>query len=96
MDLVLSWNIAITVNISIHAHSKRLNDVILGNSVPVTDFSTDSLRWLNNAQALEDSANFMANVKFPGIDEDLTAPNTPWIYYGVRRGVHYSELLPSQ
>jgi len=26
----------------------------------------------------------MANVKFPGIDEDLTAPNTPWIYYGVR------------
>lgn len=26
----------------------------------------------------------MANVKFPGIEEDLTAPNTPWIYYGVR------------
>jgi hypothetical protein len=26
----------------------------------------------------------MANVKFNGIDEDLTAPNTPWIYYGVR------------
>lgn len=25
----------------------------------------------------------MANVKFAGIDEDLTAPNTPWIYYGV-------------
>ena len=41
-------------------------------------------RWLNNEQALEDSANFMRNVKFDGIDEDLTAPNTPWIYYGVR------------
>jgi hypothetical protein len=41
-------------------------------------------RWLNNEQALEDSANFMRNVKFKGIDEDLTAPNTPWIYYGVR------------
>jgi hypothetical protein len=40
-------------------------------------------RWLNNEQALEDSANFMRNVKFSGIDEDLTAPNTPWIYYGV-------------
>ena len=40
--------------------------------------------WLNNAQAAADSANFMANVKFNGIDEDLTAPNTPWIYYGVR------------
>ncbi|KAI9510982.1 peptidase S28 [Russula earlei] len=39
-------------------------------------------RWLNNEQALEDSANFMRNVKFQGIDEDLTAPNTPWIYYG--------------
>ena len=25
----------------------------------------------------------MANVQFEGIDEDLTAPNTPWIYYGV-------------
>jgi hypothetical protein len=41
-------------------------------------------RWLNNEQALEDSANFMRNVKFKGIDEDLTATNTPWIYYGVR------------
>lgn len=45
-------------------------------------------RWLNNAQAAADSANFLANVKFPGIDEDLTAPNTPWIYYGVRRSCH--------
>lgn len=26
----------------------------------------------------------MRSVKFQGIDEDLTAPNTPWIYYGVR------------
>jgi hypothetical protein len=24
----------------------------------------------------------MANVKFEGIDDDLTAPGTPWIYYG--------------
>lgn len=41
-------------------------------------------RWLNNAQSAADSANFMENVKFNGIDEDLTAPGTPWIYYGVR------------
>lgn len=27
----------------------------------------------------------MANVKFEGINENLTAPGTPWIYYGVRR-----------
>ena len=46
--------------------------------------TTRCCRWLNNEQALEDSANFMRNVKFQGIDEDLTAPNTPWIYYGVR------------
>lgn len=26
----------------------------------------------------------MANVKFANISEDLTAPGTPWIYYGVR------------
>lgn len=25
----------------------------------------------------------MANVKVDGIEEDLTAPRTPWIYYGV-------------
>jgi hypothetical protein len=42
-----------------------------------------TFRWLTNEQAIEDSARFMTNVKFDGIDEDLTAPNTPWIYYGV-------------
>jgi hypothetical protein len=41
-------------------------------------------RWLTNEQAVEDSARFMAHVKFDGLSEDLTAPNTPWIYYGVR------------
>jgi hypothetical protein len=25
----------------------------------------------------------MRNVKFEGVDEDLTAPGTPWIYFGV-------------
>jgi hypothetical protein len=53
-----------------------------GQSTPVKNLTTDSLRWLNNAQSAADSAFFMANVKFPGIDEDLTAPKTPWIYYG--------------
>jgi len=48
---------------------------------------------LNNAQALQDSANFMANVKFAGINESLTAPKTPWIYYGVRLFVSYAMLL---
>lgn len=44
--------------------------------------SSQPNRWLNNAQAAADSANFMTNVKFGGIEDDLTAPSTPWIYYG--------------
>lgn len=69
-----------------------------GKSIPVSDFSTDNLRWLNNDQATADSANFMANVKFYGIDEDLTAPNVPWIYYGGSyagaRSAHMKILYP--
>ncbi|KAI0247491.1 peptidase S28 [Lactifluus subvellereus] len=69
-----------------------------GGSVGVRNFSTDALRWLNNEQALEDSANFMRNVKFEDIDEDLTAPNTPWIYYGGSyagaRAAHMRVLYP--
>ncbi|KAL5501476.1 MGSCP1 [Sanghuangporus vaninii] len=69
-----------------------------GESIPVANFSTDSLRWLNNAQAAADSANFMTRVKFDGIDEDLTAPDTPWIYYGGSyagaRSAHMRVLYP--
>lgn len=54
-----------------------------GLSIPVLNLTTDALRFLNNNQSAADSANFMATVKFPGIGEDLTAPATPWIYYGV-------------
>ncbi|KAI0245330.1 serine carboxypeptidase S28-domain-containing protein [Lactifluus subvellereus] len=43
---------------------------------------TRCCRWLNNEQALEDSANFIRNIKFEDIDEALTTHNTPWIYYG--------------
>ncbi|KIJ60108.1 hypothetical protein HYDPIDRAFT_99441 [Hydnomerulius pinastri MD-312] len=69
-----------------------------GKSMPVPDLTTDNLRWLNNAQSAADSANFMAHVKFDGIDEDLTAPNTPWIYYGGSyagaRAAHMKVLYP--
>ncbi|KIY51723.1 peptidase S28 [Fistulina hepatica ATCC 64428] len=69
-----------------------------GASIPVQNLSTDSLRWLNNAQSAADSANFMANVKFQDIDEDLTAPGTPWIYYGGSyagaRAAHMRVLYP--
>jgi len=56
-----------------------------GQSIPVANFSTDSLRWLTNDQAMADSANFMANVNLSaaiGIPGDFTAPKTPYIYYG--------------
>ncbi|GJJ10727.1 hypothetical protein Clacol_004954 [Clathrus columnatus] len=56
-----------------------------GDSIPVANFSTDSMRWLTNEQALADSANFMRNVnitKATGIPGDFIAPNRPWIYYG--------------
>ncbi|CAL1716305.1 unnamed protein product [Somion occarium] len=69
-----------------------------GASIPVLNFTTDSLRWLNNEQAAADSANFLRTVKFEGIDEDLTAPGTPWIYYGGSyagaRSAHMRVLYP--
>ncbi|KAG6853090.1 hypothetical protein C0991_006984 [Blastosporella zonata] len=69
-----------------------------GASIPVDNFTTDSLRWLDNEQAAADSANFMASIKFDGIEEDLTAPNTPWIYYGGSyagaRAAHMKILYP--
>ncbi|KAF8895639.1 serine carboxypeptidase S28-domain-containing protein [Infundibulicybe gibba] len=69
-----------------------------GQSMPVSNLTTDSLRWLNNEQAAADSANFMANVKFDGIKENLTAPGTPWIYYGGSyagaRAAHMKILYP--
>ncbi|KAF9449108.1 hypothetical protein P691DRAFT_813128 [Macrolepiota fuliginosa MF-IS2] len=69
-----------------------------GESIAVQNLTTDSLRWLSNEQAAADSANFMAKVKFDGIDEDLTAPGTPWIYYGGSyagaRAAHMKILYP--
>ncbi|KAI0358821.1 peptidase S28 [Trametes cingulata] len=69
-----------------------------GESVPVQNFTTDSLRWLNNEQAAADSANFIDNVTFPNITGDLTAPGTPWIYYGGSyggaRAAHMRVLYP--
>lgn len=54
--------------------------------------------WLNNDQSAADSANFMKNVKFDGIAQDLTAPSTPWIYYGGSyagaRAAHMRVLYP--
>ncbi|KAF2278921.1 uncharacterized protein EI97DRAFT_223332 [Westerdykella ornata] len=53
-----------------------------GTSFPVDDLSVKNLRFLSTEQALAEINYFARHVKFPGIDADLTAPNTPWIVYG--------------
>ncbi|KAF2840871.1 hypothetical protein M501DRAFT_1010061 [Patellaria atrata CBS 101060] len=57
-----------------------------GTSIPNEDledpYSTENLRFLTTDQALADTAYWMKNVKFEGIDADLTAPGTPYILYG--------------
>jgi hypothetical protein len=40
------------------------------------------LRFLSTEQSLAEIDYFARNVKFEGVEEDLTAPNTPWIVYG--------------
>ncbi|WVW79480.1 hypothetical protein I302_101449 [Kwoniella bestiolae CBS 10118] len=59
-----------------------------GESVPVKSFSTDDLRFLNNKEALEDSAYFIENFKPPpsilssSSSDALHPNNTAWVYYG--------------
>jgi hypothetical protein len=53
-----------------------------GTSFPTLDISTENLRFLSTEQALAEVDYFARNVKFEGIDADLTAPKTPWIVYG--------------
>ncbi|KAK7190514.1 hypothetical protein DPSP01_005263 [Paraphaeosphaeria sporulosa] len=53
-----------------------------GESFPYPSVSLENLRFLSTEQALAEVDYFARNVKFPGIDADLTAPNTPWIAYG--------------
>ncbi|KAF8157984.1 peptidase S28 [Crassisporium funariophilum] len=69
-----------------------------GESLPVSNLSTDALRFLTNAQSAADSANFMQNIEFDDVLEDLTAPGTPWIYYGGSyagaRAAHMKVLYP--
>ncbi|EGG09784.1 extracellular serine carboxypeptidase [Melampsora larici-populina 98AG31] len=54
-----------------------------GASFPTKDLSTESLRFLDTKQSLADAAYFAQNIVFPGLEShNLTAPGTPWIYYG--------------
>ncbi|KAF1978996.1 serine peptidase-like protein [Bimuria novae-zelandiae CBS 107.79] len=53
-----------------------------GESFPYPTTSLENLRFLSTEQALAEVDYFARNVKFDGIDADLTAPNTPWVVYG--------------
>ena len=64
---------------------------------PVSPYwDTDSLRFLNNSQALEDSAEFVRKVQLPGIDEPIS--NFTVISYGGSypgaRSAHLRVLYP--
>lgn len=66
-----------------------------GKSIGVQNLTTDSLRWLNNAQSAEDSANFIRSYKLNGIP---LVESGPVIYYGGSyagaRAAHMRVLYP--
>ncbi|KAH8167179.1 hypothetical protein CIB48_g1093 [Xylaria polymorpha] len=53
-----------------------------GASYPFNTSTTDQLAFLTTAQTIADNNYFAQNAVFPGIEGDLTAPDTPWILYG--------------
>lgn len=53
-----------------------------GTSFPFPNVTIDNLRFLTTEQSLAEIDYFARNVKFETVDDDLTAPNTPWIVYG--------------
>lgn len=54
-----------------------------GTSFPVSNLTTENMRFLTTAQAMADQAYFAQNIVFPGMENmNLTAPNTPYIAYG--------------
>lgn len=62
-------------------------------------WGVDQLRWLNNRQALEDSARFVREMRFPETNNShLSAPHSPVIYYGGSypgaRAAHMRVLYP--
>ncbi|EUC47090.1 hypothetical protein COCMIDRAFT_35385 [Bipolaris oryzae ATCC 44560] len=53
-----------------------------GKSFPYNTTTTDELRFLTTGQTIADNKYFRQHVKFPGIDADLSSPDTPWVMYG--------------
>lgn len=54
-----------------------------GTSYPVPDLSTENMRFLDTEQALADTAYFVRNIQYPGLEQyNLTSYETPYILYG--------------
>ncbi|KAI9686127.1 MAG: hypothetical protein M1820_010679 [Bogoriella megaspora] len=53
-----------------------------GQSYPFNTSTTDQLAYLTTEQTIADNEYFARNVKLPGINETLNAPDRPWILYG--------------
>ncbi|KAI4602078.1 hypothetical protein KJ359_010944 [Pestalotiopsis sp. 9143b] len=54
-----------------------------GGSWPVSNLSTESMRFLTTDQALADTAYFAQNIVFPGLEQyDLTSNSTAFYAYG--------------
>lgn len=54
-----------------------------GTSFPVSNLTTENLRFLTTDQAVADQAYFSQNIVFPGLEHlNLTAPGTAHIAYG--------------
>lgn len=54
-----------------------------GTSFPVSNLTTQNMRFLTTDQAMADTAYFAKNINFPGLEgANLTSPGTPWIIYG--------------
>ena len=68
-----------------------------GTSFPVSDLSTENLRFLTTEQALADQAYFSRNVVFEGLeDKNLTAPNAAHIAYGGSYAGAFVAILRTQ
>ncbi|KAE8395814.1 serine carboxypeptidase S28-domain-containing protein [Aspergillus alliaceus] len=79
----LSQGIVTELAATYHGIGVILEHRYYGESYPVDNLTTESIRFLSTDQALADYAYFASNVVFPGLeDEDLTAQKTPWIAYG--------------
>ncbi|KAE8371052.1 serine carboxypeptidase S28-domain-containing protein [Aspergillus bertholletiae] len=79
----LSQGIVTELAAAYHGIGVILEHRYYGESYPVDDLTTESIRFLSTDQALADYAYFASHAVFPGLEHvNLTSKTTPWIAYG--------------